>query len=116
MKLMAIVAALQLAAHMKTPTTKEIVTDSLGSRKRHSQLTNSYIALMNPLQHNPKDFKDTFRWNPAHPEKRNSMSANWSRDDCLNHIADRLAGGLTGFDMDCQYNFIHYKQRISWKA
>ena len=34
------------------------------------------------------------------------MSANWSRDDCLNHVADRVAGELTDFDIDCQYNFI----------
>ena len=34
------------------------------------------------------------------------MSANCSRDDCLNHVVDRVAGGLTDFDIDCQYNFI----------
>ena len=82
MELMAIVAALQLAAHIKTPTTKEIVTDSLGCcqianrRKQHPQLTNNYIALMSPLQHYLKDFNGTLRWTPAHPEKRNSMSVN----------------------------------------
>ena len=112
MELLAIVAALQLAVHIQTPTTKEIVTDSLGCyqianrRKRHPQLNNYYIALMNPLQHYLKDFKGTLRWNPAHPEKRNSMSANWSSDDCLNHVADRVAGGQTDFDIDFQYNFI----------
>ena len=56
--------------------------DSLGCcqianrRKRQPQLTNNYIALMNPLQHHLRDFKDTLRWTPAHPENRNSMSAN----------------------------------------
>ena len=34
------------------------------------------------------------------------MSVNWSRDDCLNHVPSRVAGGLTDYDMDCQYNFI----------
>ena len=37
---------------------------------------------------------------------RDSMSANWSRDDCLNHVADRVPGGLTNFDIDYKYNFI----------
>ena len=49
MELMAIVAALQLATHLQSPTIEEIVTDSLGCcqianrRKRHPQLTNNYI-------------------------------------------------------------------------
>ena len=63
-----------------------------------------FIALMNPLY--LKDSKGTLTWTPAHPEKRNSMSVNWSRDDCLNHIADIVAGGLTDFDINCQFNFI----------
>ena len=104
--------ALQIAAHNKTPTSKEIVADSLGccqianKRKQHPQLNNNYIALMTPLQHYLKDFKGTLRWTPAHPEKRNAISANWSRDDCLNHVADRVAGGLADFGIGCQYNFI----------
>ena len=76
----------------------------------HPQLTNNYIALINPLQHFLKEFKGTLRWTPAHPEKRNSMLANWSRDDCLNHIADRVAGGLKDFDIDCQRNFIQLQE------
>ena len=40
-----------------------------------------------------KLFKGTTRWTPAHPEKKNSMPANWSRDDCLNHITDKVAIG-----------------------
>ena len=39
------------------------------------------------------------------------MSSNWSRDDCLNHEADRVAGGLTNFDIDCQYNFIQLQAK-----
>ena len=77
MELIAIVAAVQLAAHVQTPTTEEIVTDSLGCcqianrRKQHPQLTNDYIALMNPLQHYLKDFKGKIKRTPAQPEKRN---------------------------------------------
>ena len=37
------------------------------------------------------------------------MSTNWSRDDCLNHVADSVAGGLTDFDIDCEYNFIELR-------
>ena len=54
MELMAIVAALQLAARVQTPTTKVIVIDSLGycqianRRQKHPHLTNNYVALMNP--------------------------------------------------------------------
>ena len=83
-ELMAIVTALQLAAHIQTPTTQEIVTDSLRCcqiayrRNHHPQLNNYYIAQMNPLLHYLKDFKDKIRWTPAHPEKRNSISVNWS--------------------------------------
>ena len=100
MKLLAIMAALQLASHIQTPTTEEIVTDLLGccqianSRKRRPQFTNNYIALMNPLHHYVNVFKGTLRWTPAHP------------DDCLNHVADRVAEGLTYSDIDCQYNLI----------
>ena len=95
-KLIAIVAALQLAANVQTPTTEEIVTDSMGNcqianrRKQQPQLTNNYIALISPLQH-LTDYKGKIRWTPAHPEKRNSMSANWTREDCLNHVADKVA-------------------------
>ena len=107
MELMVIVAALQQAAQLQTPTTKMIVTDSLGCcqtanrRIGHLQLINGYIELMNPLQHYLKDFKGKMRWTPAHPEKRNSMSANWTRDDCLNHVADKVATGQVDFDIDC---------------
>ena len=60
-----------------------------------------------------KDFKGAFRWTPALPEKRNSMSANWSRDDCLNHVADRVERGL----IYCRYYLIpRYKLRTSWKV
>ena len=34
------------------------------------------------------------------------MFANWSRDDCLNHVADKVAGGITDFDIDCQHKLI----------
>ena len=53
-----------------------------------------------------KDFKDKIRWTPAHPEKRNSMSANWSRDDCLDHFADKVAIVNVDFDIDCRYELI----------
>ena len=36
----------------------------------------------------------------------NSMSANWSKDDCLNHIADKVVIGNVDFDIDCQYELI----------
>ena len=81
MGLMAIVAALQLAPLIQI-TTNEIVTYSQGCcqtanrRRKHPQLTNSYMAFMNLLQHYFKHFEGTLRWTPAHPEKRNSMSAN----------------------------------------
>ena len=53
---------------------------------------------MIPLQHYLKDFKGTIRWTPADPEKRNTMSANWSRD--------KVATGNVDFDIDCQYELI----------
>ena len=34
------------------------------------------------------------------------MSANWSRYDCLNHVADKAAIGNVDFDIDCQYELI----------
>ena len=34
------------------------------------------------------------------------MSANWSRDDCLSHVADEVATGKVHFDIDCQYKLI----------
>ena len=58
---------------------------------------------MNPLQHYLKLFEGTIRWTPSHPEKRNSMSANRSRDDCLNHVADKITTGQINLDIDCQY-------------
>ena len=39
------------------------------------------------------------------------MSANWLRDDCLNHVADKVTGGLTDFDIDYQYNFIQLQTK-----
>ena len=103
---------LQLAAHIKTPTTNEIATDALeccqiaNRRMRHPQLTNNYIALMNPLQHYLQDFKDTLRRMQAHPENRNYMSSNLSRDDCFSNVAVRVAGGLRDFDIEFRYKFI----------
>ena len=32
-----------------------------------------------------------------------NFDANWSRDDCLNHVADKFATGNVEFDIDCQY-------------
>ena len=34
------------------------------------------------------------------------MSVNWSRDDYLNHVADRVAAGQKGLDIDYQFEFI----------
>ena len=61
---------------------------------------------MNPLQHYLNGFKGTIRWTPAHPEKSNSMSADWSRDDCLNHVADKVVIGNVDFDKEYQYELI----------
>ena len=61
---------------------------------------------MNPLQQYVKDFKGTSRWTPAHPEKRIFMSVNWSRDNCLNHVADKAAIGKVNFDIDYQHQLI----------
>ena len=51
-----------------------------------------------------KDYKGTIRWTPAPQltEKRISMLANWSKDECLNPIADKVATGNVDFDIDCQ--------------
>ena len=63
-----------------------------------------------------KDFKSTIRWTPANPEKRNSMSTNWSRDDCLNHVADKVAVGKADLDIDCQHDIMNdLIQPNSWK-
>ena len=35
-------------------------------------------------------FKDKLRWTPAHQEKYSSISANWSRDDYRNHVAEKV--------------------------
>ena len=121
MELLAIVAGLQLAANIKI-SMGEIVADALGCcqianrRKKHPQLTNNHIALMGPLQYYLKDFEDTLRLTPAHPEKRNSMSVNWSRDDCLNHVADRIAEGQTGIEIDCQFKFIQIQTEAIMRA
>ena len=61
---------------------------------------------MNPLHQYVKNFKSTIRWTPAHLVKRNSMSVKWSRDDCLNHVADKVAMGRLDFVIDCQYQHI----------
>ena len=53
-----------------------------------------------------KAFNGATGWTPAQPEKRNSMSATWLRDDCLNHIADKAALGKVDVDIDCQYKII----------
>ena len=113
MEKLVISAVLQLAANNNSSITmKEIVGDSLGCcqkaymRKKHPQLTNNYIALMNPLQYPLKEFGGKLCWKPAHPEKRNSMSANRSRDDCFNHVADRVAVGLVDFDIHCKYELV----------
>ena len=34
------------------------------------------------------------------------MSAIGSRDDCLNHVADKVAIGNVDFDINCQYELI----------
>ena len=68
MELMAVVAALRLADYVQI-ITKEIVTDSLGccqiddrrTRKKHPQLTNNFIALMNQQQHYIKSFEGSIR-------------------------------------------------------
>ena len=65
----------------------------------HTQLTNNYIALMNPLQHYLKVFEGKIRWTPARLESRNSMSANC---DCMNHVANKIATGKVDFGYDCQ--------------
>ena len=69
----------------------------------------SVIALMNPLQHYLKNFKGKIRWTPAHPEKRNSLSSNWSRNDRLKHVADKIATGNVEFDIDYQYELMELK-------
>ena len=34
------------------------------------------------------------------------MSANWLREDCLKHVADRVEAGRVHFDIDYQFEFI----------
>ena len=63
----------------------------------HPQFTNNYIALMSSLQEYLKYFEGPLRCTPAHPEKKNSMSVNLSRDDCINNVAKYI---------DCQYKLI----------
>ena len=53
---------------------------------------------MSPLQVYLNDYEGTL--------KRNSMSANWPRDDCLNHDADRVAICQVDFDTDGEYELI----------
>ena len=96
MELLAIIASLQLATFTQSPVT-EIVTDSLASCHRVRRMQNDihatpkYTSLTQPLAVFASRFPGTVRWTKAHPERRNSMSMNWSRDDCLNHIADKTA-------------------------
>ena len=110
MELLALVAALQLAAHIQTPTAKEIVKDALGGchiancRKSHHTVHQQLHCTDEPTTKRLQTLQRHIRWTPAYPEKRKSMPANWPRDDCLNHVADRVAGGLADFDIDCQYN------------
>ena len=65
---------------------------------------------MNPLLDYLKDFKGKIMRTPAQPEKRNSMSANWSREDYLNHVADKVAIGNVNFDIDCQFKLIEFQE------
>ena len=59
-----------------------------------------------PIHHYIKKFDGKLRSTPTHPEKCDLMSANWSREDCLNHIADKVAEGRVGFDIECKYEFV----------
>ena len=61
---------------------------------------------MNLLQHYLKDYKGKSRWASAHPEKRNSMLADWSRDNCLSHVADKVAIGKVDFEIGCQHELL----------
>ena len=40
------------------------------------------------------------------------MPVNWSREDCLNHVADRVAAGQSDFDMDCQFEYIEIQSVV----
>ena len=92
MELLAIIASLQLATFTQTPVTEivtEIVTDSLASCHRVRRIqkdihaTPKYTSLTQPLSVFASCFPGIVRWTNAHPERRNSMSMNWSIDDCL---------------------------------
>ena len=123
MELLAILATLQLSEHVKdeheTSKIKEIVTDALGACKianklqldPHMQAT--YTPLFYPLTHMMRTFEGTLRWTTAHAELRNSLTENWSRDDCLNHVADKVAGGSLESDIDTagETNHIVSQQR-----
>ena len=79
------------------------------------QLTNNYIARMGPLEHSFKDCKGTLIWIPVQSEKGmqsekgNSMPVKWSRYDCFNHVADRVASWQTNFDIDCKFKFMQFQ-------
>ena len=42
----------------------------------------------------------------AGSSKEEELEANWSRDDSLNHVADKIATGEVDFDIDGQYELI----------
>ena len=108
MELLAMLASLQLARHLKNTQGSpvlEIVTDALGACNLANKLqgdpqsTPSYTPLIQPLTSLMQDFEGTLRWTKAHAEKRAYYTASWTRDECLNHIADKVAGGSLEFDV-----------------
>ena len=66
---------------------------------------------MDSLQNYLKVCEGMIKWTPARPEKRNAMSANWSRDDCPKHVANKIATGKVDFDIDCQYELIELQAK-----
>ena len=105
MELLALTAAIQLAIHIHTPIT-DIVTDAKGvcmmanKLAMDQQATPTYTSIFGPLAAMVKNYQGAIRWTKAHAERRDPNPENWTRDECLNHLADKVAGGSLDFDIE----------------
>ena len=96
MEVLVLTAAIQLANHILTPIT-DIVTDAKGvcvmanKLAMDHQATLTYTSILGPLAAMVKHYQGAIRWTKAHAENWDPNSKIWTRDECLNHLADKVA-------------------------
>ena len=52
---------------------------------------------------------------PSSLGEKELMPANWSRDDCLNHVADKIPIGNVDSGINCQYELIELQAEAIMK-